>query len=248
MTVWDNNKDVVIPKEIYSYDANTIIVTFSSALEGYINVAKGGHFVSGSVNYTNVGTDIVPSFTNVYDLGTPSKQWRHLNLSSGSIYMNGIQILSLNQDNQVVIGGTVVNTIGSTGTTYNSGSMVITGDLEVQGALTASSFQLSSLIKIGNSQIGSISQVVSGTTSMFNLSSFDGANFDYLVKSGSNRRAGNIAAVWDGSNVSFNETNTTDLGDTSTITFNVDIMGSLVAYVSSGTWTVEAMYRALGNL
>ena len=67
-----------------------------------------------------------------------------------------------------------------------------------------------------------------------------------MVKSGSNMRAGNIAAVWNGTNVSFNETNTTDLGNSSTITFAVDATGSLVTYISAGTWTIEAMYRALG--
>jgi hypothetical protein len=162
--------------------------------------------------------------------------------------MNGIQVLSLNEDNQVVVGGNVVNTAGSTGTTYNSGSMIIDGNLEVKGYLTASHLQISNSVKIGSSEIGSISNVITGTTSLFNLSSFDGANFDYLVKSGSNMKAGNISAVWDGTNVSFNETNTTDLGNTSTITFNVDSTGSLITYVSSGTWTVEAIYRAMGKI
>jgi len=110
----------------------------------------------------------------------------------------------------------------------------------------ANNMTVSSSLTVGNSQIGSISITGSSTTKVFTLSSFDGANFDYLVKSGSNMRAGNIAAVWTGTNVSFNETNTTDLGSTSTITFNVDVTGSLVSYISAGTWTIEAMYRALG--
>jgi hypothetical protein len=125
--------------------------------------------------------------------------------------------------------------------------MVIDGNLNVQGYLTASHLQLSNSVRIGNSEIGTLKEVVSGSVSLFDLSSYDGANFDYLVKSGSNMRAGTISSVWDGTNVSFNETNTTDLGDTGTIIFNVSNIGTLNIFVSSGTWTVEAMYRALGG-
>jgi hypothetical protein len=125
--------------------------------------------------------------------------------------------------------------------------MVIDGDLQVNGYLTANHLQLSNSVKIGSSEIGTLKQVVSSSISLFDLSLYDGANFDYLVKSGSNMRAGTISSVWDGTNVSFNETNTTDLGNTGTITFNVSNVGSLNVFVSSGTWTVEAMYRALGG-
>jgi hypothetical protein len=47
--------------------------------------------------------------------------------------------------------------------------------------------------------------------------------------------------------VSINETNTTDLGNTGTIIFNVSNVGTLDIFVSSGTWTVKTMYRALGG-
>ena len=41
---------------------------------------------------TNVS--IIPSDTDTIDLGSPSKQWRDLYLSSGSLYINGQQVLS----------------------------------------------------------------------------------------------------------------------------------------------------------
>ena len=61
-------------------------------------------------------------------------------------------------------------------------------------------------------------------------------------------RAGTIAACNDGTNVSFAETSTTDLGDTSDVTFAVDISGGnmrLRATTTSSTWTIKALIRGI---
>ena len=92
VNIWDSNNHIVIPQQITTIDGNTIEVTFSSPVQGYVNVAKGGHFVSGSVNYTNVGSDIIPALNNTYDLGSDTNQFRHLYISSGSIYMDGTKV------------------------------------------------------------------------------------------------------------------------------------------------------------
>ena len=61
-------------------------------------------------------------------------------------------------------------------------------------------------------------------------------------------KCGNIASIWNGSISSHNELNTTDLGDTSPVSFDVTNNGLLNVVVSSGTWKVEVHYRALGNI
>lgn len=60
-------------------------------------------------------------------------------------------------------------------------------------------------------------------------------------------RAGSIMSAWNGTNATFNETTTMDLGSTNAIGFNVSGTGRLNATVSSGTWLVEVLYRALGS-
>ena len=82
-------------------------------------------------------------------------------------------------------------------------------------------------------KMGSVSQVVSGSSTLIDLGIYDGANFDYIVKNGMNLRGGNIAAVWNGTDSSYNEINTTDLGNTSPVDFNVSNDGKLnVASIS----------------
>src|SRR5210317_2412139 len=56
------------------------------------NLAVGGNLtVAGAM--TNDG-HIIPALHNTYDLGSTTKFWRDLYLSSGSLYINGIQVLS----------------------------------------------------------------------------------------------------------------------------------------------------------
>jgi hypothetical protein len=83
----------------------------------------------------------------------------------------------------------------------------------------------------GTSVVDSIS---TGTT--------EAATWHYSVNDGSNLRAGTVVAGWLGSNVVYAETSTTDIGDTSAVTFDVNESGGdirLVATATSGTWTVK---------
>jgi hypothetical protein len=44
----------IIPSTLRHTDTNTITITFASQESGYVVVAKGGHIVSGNVDWTNV--------------------------------------------------------------------------------------------------------------------------------------------------------------------------------------------------
>ena len=76
------------------------------------------------------------------------------------------------------------------------------------------------------------------------VASFDAARFEYVVKSGLNLRTGTIMAVWDGTTAQFTETTTSDLGNTTDITFTVAVNGpnvELNANSGAGGWTVKAV-------
>lgn len=78
----------------------------SSALTGSFS----GSFIGDGTNLTGVGVDgltatataisasrhFVPESNNTYDLGSPTLVWRDLYLSSGSLYIDGTQVLSSN--------------------------------------------------------------------------------------------------------------------------------------------------------
>jgi hypothetical protein len=88
---------------------------------------------------------------------------------------------------------------------------------------------------------------ITGTSSLFVLTGFDGVVMDYLAKSGSNLRAGTLVAIWNGSTSNLTETTTTDLGNTTAITFSVSNAGTISVSASSGTWVITATVRALAS-
>jgi len=72
--------------------------------------------------------------------------------------------------------------------------------------------------------------------------------FDFLIKNGTNVRAGTITAAYDGTDVEFTETSTVDLGDTSDVTLSVEVGNSTIflqAVTTSSTWTIKSLIRAL---
>ena len=95
-----------------------------------------------------------------------------------------------------------------------------------------------------------ITQTNSGSFVVYSLptASYDGAFYDYTVRSGSNARAGQIMAIWSGSSVNFTETTTTDFGSTSAINFTVIVTGSnmvLTGFSSAGSWTIKTIIRSI---
>ena len=80
------------------------------------------------------------------------------------------------------------------------------------------------------------------------LATYQAVFFDYLVKNGTNLRAGTITAVHDGTNVTFNEVSTVDVGNTGDIKLGVIISGTnlkLQATVLSNNWIVKANIRGI---
>ena len=72
--------------------------------------------------------------------------------------------------------------------------------------------------------------------------------FDFVIKKGSNIRAGTLTAAHDGTNVEFNEVSTVDLGDTTDVKLSVDISSGnmrLRATTLSNDWSVKAFVRAI---
>jgi hypothetical protein len=116
-----------------------------------------------------------------------------------------------------------------------STGVAITGDIVIDSALLSN--QENTDIDIGTEVVASVVKT-----------SYDAAFFDFVVKKGTNIRSGTVYACHDGTNVQFTETSTQDLGDTSDLVFNVNILVSnmrLLATAASDNWTVKTLIRAL---
>jgi hypothetical protein len=140
VTVWDSNKNVVIPSSIVSIDNNNIQVIFSQPIAGNVNVVRGGHMVSGSQDLSAVGT-ITPSSNGLYNLGSTSKQFNNVYIS-GSLLVNGVPYSG---------GSNTSGTSGINGTSgtsgdsifrqsgslyYTTSSLLFNNNLEISGTTT----------------------------------------------------------------------------------------------------------------
>jgi hypothetical protein len=72
--------------------------------------------------------------------------------------------------------------------------------------------------------------------------SYNSAFFNYSAVSASNARAGQIMTIWTGSAISFSETTTNDIGNTSGVTFTASLSGNTIALTAgttSANWNIK---------
>jgi hypothetical protein len=90
-----------------------------------------------------------------------------------------------------------------------------------------------------------------GTTVVATVStgSLDSAFFSYVTKNGLNYRAGTVMSVWSASVVEHTEFSTADIGNTSDISFSVDVVGSVARLKATvgatNGWMVKTIISAV---
>ena len=252
--VFDDNGFVVIPSQIRAIDENLAEIIFPSPQTGVAIASLGGG--NGTTEeFINSNLWVVD-----HNLGTDYPDVTVWDSNRNIIFPNRIESITANQIK-------IYFSIPVTGhVSVSRGGHILSGSAQTVSGLISGSSQISNLgfattgsntfvgsqtingcLTINNAKICSTVVTISSNTEIFNLSSFDGAFFDYVVKNGTNMRAGSIMSAWNGTDATFNETTTMDLGNTNPVGFNVSGTGRLNATVSSGTWLVEVLYRALGN-
>jgi len=92
--------------------------------------------------------------------------------------------------------------------------------------------------------------VNTGVTTIYSIptSGYTSAHFDYNVLNAYGTRAGNIIGIWSGNTINYTETTTTDIGDTTPITFNMTISSGFALLMVSATtnsWTVKTIVRSI---
>jgi hypothetical protein len=79
---------------------SSLDITGNAKIDG--NLRLGGNITIGDNTADNVtvvaslSSSLIPSTDSIFDLGSPTKQWRDLYLSSASLYIDGTQVLSSN--------------------------------------------------------------------------------------------------------------------------------------------------------
>ena len=154
-------------------------------------------------------------------------------------------------------GSSLLTVQGSTGQLFNitdslSGSLFSVNDI--------SGLPILEVFSDGNTIIGDyqapslyttkkvVNVVGSNVICSVPTASYDGAWFEYVIKSGSNARMGQVTSIWAGSSTSYTETTTTDLGNTTGVKFMTMISGSnmiLTGSFTTANWTVKTIVRAI---
>jgi hypothetical protein len=91
---------------------------------------------------------------------------------------------------------------------------------------------------------------VTGSNTIYSIptSTFTGGFFDYVLSNSGNLRSGSIMSVWSGTTVSYSDTSTLDIGNTTAVDMVMSISGSnalLQASASTTGWTIKTIIRLI---
>ena len=184
-------------------------------------------------------------------------------LTSGNIYLNNNKsifakntsgsnygLLTITSGNVVKLGAYAYTSAATEIGLGNNGKFLI-GTAEALSIDNSKNATFAGNVKVKNALIDNVSATSASTTTTvasISGSTYAAVFFDYVIYKSSNIRAGTVVACSDGTNVSFTETSTTDLGDTSDVTLAVDYSSSnfrLRATTTSSTWNIKAIIRAI---
>jgi hypothetical protein len=163
--------------------------------------------------------------------------------TSGSVFLKGLT--STAQSNIVLIdtgSGQLYVTASSaiappatppfpyTGTAQITGSLIVTNTVQIDESLIDYSSVASSIV--GNNNLY---QIATG--------SYTSAFTKYTVSNGANARAGEFVTVWNGTTVTYYDNSTTDIGNTSDVTFVSSIVTSQIkidAVAATSAWLIKS--------
>jgi hypothetical protein len=175
-----------------------------------------------------------------------------LTCTTGGISTLGFNAVGSASDYHVRVGASTTNFVAFTNDTerlritsagdVGIGTTSPSQKLDVQGNITITKTILSNQenLDVDSGATRVIATIASAT--------YDAAFFDFVIKKGTNLRAGTVYATHNGTSVEFTETSTNDLGNTSDVTLSVDLSGGnirLLATTLSNDWIIKSLVRGI---
>jgi hypothetical protein len=196
--------------------------------------------------------------SNILATGTITAQTINVQtVSSSIVYSSGSNIF----------GNSLSNTQQLTGSVTITGSLQVNGRTPLYTDQTASLTVLSASYAatashgnatavtpfvIGNSLVyyGTVNSSIAGPNNVFTVStgSTTAGKFIYTVYNGANARSGEMLAVWNAGNVTFTDISTTDIGSTTPVTASVSIVSAQVQLnfqTNTSGWTIKSQATLL---
>jgi len=223
---------------------NLTDTTINSASNGDLLTYSGGQWINSTKSVilsdyytkTDVDNNFLSGDTTVTDLGGYTTSEVDNNFLSGDTTVTDLGGYTTSAaDNAFVgVGGDTMSGDLIISTLSGTNERIVYVDSD--GRLQESD---GLLYKVDKTGIGTGVEVID----TFIIGTSKGAEWQYVIDDGTNYRAGTVRAVWDGTNIEWDETSTRDIGNTNNFRdFSVDITtGSirLTSDVSSSTWNVS---------
>jgi hypothetical protein len=237
--VYDTNYKQIIPNDIVGTGVNTAEIRFDYAQAGYAVMSNGGGlYITGSTSELSQSIAAVTwSFTHnlnskyvnftVYD----SNDYVIIPANIKAIDSNSAELyFATTQAGRAVAQFSGIN--GAPNAT--TASYALTSSYASTFVLDRSLLDYS---LVNSSTVGSnnvFTQATGSYTSMF---------INYTAASGSNARAGQVTAVWNGSTVEFNDVSTADIGTTTAVTSSVIVVSGDVQFnlqTNTSGWRIKS--------
>ena len=195
------------------------------------NVGIGTTSPNGKLQ-VNQGTDLNVAINTVTNDATTVSRISSLNDAatlSMPLVINGNRLVLTTDGTEqmrITSGGNV-----GIGTTNPAAKLDIKGDLIVSSSLIANQ---------NTASLGSGAQTISTNAT----SSYTAAFYNYTVASGSNARAGQVMAVWNGGSIQYTDSSTTDIGSTLAVVFTASLSNGnvqLKTVLPTSGWTVKTL-------
>jgi hypothetical protein len=142
----------------------------------------------------------------------------------------GVNYFTTPPSNGLIVEGNV-----GIGTTSPAAKLDIKGDLIVSSSL---------IVNQNTASLASGAQTISTNAT----SSYTAAFYNYTVASGSNARAGQVTAVWNGGSIQYTDVSTTDIGSTLGVAFTASLSGpnvQLTTVIPTSGWTVKTLVNLI---
>jgi hypothetical protein len=220
---------------------------------GSLNIS-GSEAITGSlfVSSSGVAASLIGSGSGVFTVdGTSGRLFQIDDSLSGSLFSvntaAGLPVMAGFSDNTVRIGQFGKRAL------FVSQSMVGFGmETPIHKVDISGSLRVTNQIVIGSSQVvnQNTASLASGTQTISTnaTSSYTSVFYNYTLASGSNARAGQVMAVWNGNSIAYTDNSTTDIGTTGNVALTASLStGNVVLSTVLPTtgWTIKSFVNLL---